>query len=122
MKKLKILLRRRKNYLLNLRNNEVALNNLQIAIERLVAAEIKKANEEKARKAAVLLKLNEKPVLKPIVKPRRKPKPIKKPGPNAESGVKIPEPVKPNQLQRLKYTFNSCKSGSCKIEQHVGYS
>jgi murein hydrolase activator len=38
-----------------LRNNEVALDKLQKAIESLVAAEIKKANDEKARKAASAL-------------------------------------------------------------------
>ncbi len=42
-----------KNLLVKLRKNEVALNNLQVAIERLVAEEIKKANQEKARKAAL---------------------------------------------------------------------
>jgi len=52
--KLKNLTSKEKKLLVKLRNNEVALNNLQIVIERLVAAEIKKANEEKARKAAVI--------------------------------------------------------------------
>lgn len=41
-----------KNLLVKLRDNEQALNKLQVAIEALIAAEIKKANEEKARKAA----------------------------------------------------------------------
>jgi murein hydrolase activator len=52
--KIKSLTSQEKSLLVKLRNNEVALNNLQIAIERLVASEIKKANEEKARKAAVV--------------------------------------------------------------------
>jgi murein hydrolase activator len=51
--KIKNLTSQEKTLLVKLKNNEAALNNLQIAIERLVAAEIKKANEEKARKAAV---------------------------------------------------------------------
>ncbi len=51
--KVKKLTTQEKNLLTKLRNNEVALNNLQIAIERLVAEEIKKANQEKARKAAL---------------------------------------------------------------------
>jgi murein hydrolase activator len=52
--KVKKLTSQEKTLLVRLRNNEAALNNLQIAIERLVAAEIKKANEEKARKAATV--------------------------------------------------------------------
>lgn len=51
--KVKKLTTQEKNLLTKLRNNEVALNNLQIAIERIVAEEIKKANQEKARKAAL---------------------------------------------------------------------
>lgn len=52
--KIKNLTTQEKKLLVKLRNNEVALNNLQIAIERIVAEEIKKANQEKARKAAAL--------------------------------------------------------------------
>ena len=52
--KIKNLTSQEKTLLVKLRNNEVALNKLQIAIENVVAAEIKKANEEKARKAANL--------------------------------------------------------------------
>jgi murein hydrolase activator len=52
--KVKNLTSQEKTLLVKLRNNEAALNNLQIAIERLVAAELKKANEEKARKAAAV--------------------------------------------------------------------
>ena len=51
--KVKNLTSQEKKLLVKLRNNEVALNNLQLAIERLVAEEIKKANQEKARKAAL---------------------------------------------------------------------
>ncbi len=51
--KVKKLTTQEKNLLTKLRKNEVALNNLQVAIERLVAEEIKKANQEKARKAAL---------------------------------------------------------------------
>jgi len=52
--KVKSLTSQEKTLLVKLRNNEVALNKLQVAIENIVAAEIKKANEEKARKAAFL--------------------------------------------------------------------
>lgn len=52
--KIKNLTSQEKTLLVKLRNNEVALSKLQIAIENVVAAEIKKANEEKARKAANL--------------------------------------------------------------------
>ncbi len=51
--KVKNLTSQEKKLLVKLRNNEVALNKLQYAIEALIAAEIKKANEEKARRAAV---------------------------------------------------------------------
>jgi len=50
--KIKNLTSQEKKLLVKLRNNEIALNKLQVAIEALVAAEIKKANEEKIRKAA----------------------------------------------------------------------
>ena len=50
--KVKNLTSQEKTLLIRLRNNEIALNKLQAAIEKIVAAEIKKATEEKARKAA----------------------------------------------------------------------
>ncbi len=50
--KIKNLTSQEKTLLIRLRNNEIALNKLQAAIEKIVAAEIKKATEEKARKAA----------------------------------------------------------------------
>lgn len=50
--KIKNLSSQEKTLLIKLRNNEIALNKLQIAIENIVVAEIRKANEEKARKAA----------------------------------------------------------------------
>ena len=53
--KIKNLTSQEKTLLIKLRNNEIALNKLQIAIENIVVAEIKKANEEKARKAASAL-------------------------------------------------------------------
>lgn len=53
--KIKSLTSQEKTLLIKLRNNEIALNKLQIAIENIVVAEIRKANEEKARKAASAL-------------------------------------------------------------------
>lgn len=50
--KIKNLTSQEKTLLVKLRNNEVALSKLQTAIENIVIAEIKKANEEKARKSA----------------------------------------------------------------------
>jgi len=49
--KIKSLTSQEKSLLIKLRNNEIALNKLQVAIENIVAAEIKKAQQEKARKA-----------------------------------------------------------------------
>lgn len=50
--KVKSLTSQEKKLLVKLREKETALNQLQNAIESLVAAEIRKANEEKARKAS----------------------------------------------------------------------
>ena len=89
--KIKNLTSQEKTLLVKLRNNEVALNKLQIAIENVVAAEIKKANEEKARKAANLA--NER---KAIADAERKAKARaeaeNKSKSKTESGKKIAEP------------------------------
>ena len=53
--KIKSLTSQEKTILIKLRNNEIALNKLQTAIENIVVAEIRKANEVKARKAASAL-------------------------------------------------------------------
>lgn len=58
--KIKNLTSQEKKLLTKLRNNEAALNKLQSSIEALVAAEIRKANEEKARKAEALADKNAK--------------------------------------------------------------
>ena len=90
--KIKNLTSQEKTLLVKLRNNEVALNKLQIAIENVVAAEIKKANEEKARKAANLA--NER---KAIADAERKAKARaeaeNKSKSKTESGKKIAEPT-----------------------------
>ncbi len=51
-KAIKKLSKQEKNLLRKLKENEAALGKLQTAIENLIASEIRKANEEKARKAA----------------------------------------------------------------------
>ena len=58
--KIKSLTTQEKKLLVKLRENETALNKLQVAIEALVAAEIRKANEEKARKAAAIAEADRK--------------------------------------------------------------
>jgi len=52
--KIKNLTSQEKKLLGKLRDNEAALRKLQVSIESLVASEIKKANEEKAKKAEAL--------------------------------------------------------------------
>jgi septal ring factor EnvC (AmiA/AmiB activator) len=49
---IKSLTKQEKNLLKKLKENEAALGKLQAAIENLIASEIRKANEEKAKKAA----------------------------------------------------------------------
>lgn len=58
--KIKNLTTQEKKLLKKLRDNETALNKMQFAIEALVAAEIRKANEEKARKASELAEADRK--------------------------------------------------------------
>jgi len=53
---IKRLTKQEKNLLKKLKENEAALGKLQRAIEALIAEEIRKANEEKARKAALAAK------------------------------------------------------------------
>jgi len=90
--KIKNLTSQEKTLLVKLRNNETALKNLQIAIERLVAAEIKKANEEKARKAAAVAENNR--------KARAKAQADKKEIAKSESGAKSSEIVKAEPIAK----------------------
>jgi septal ring factor EnvC (AmiA/AmiB activator) len=89
--KIKNLTSQEKNLLVKLRNNEVALNNLQMAIERLVAEEIKKANQEKARKAALAAESDRKAKADADKKARA----------NAEPGSKVTEPAKAEPIARV---------------------
>lgn len=91
--KIKNLTSQEKKLLVKLRDNEVALNKLQVAIENLVAAEIKKANEEKARKAAATAEATRKANAEAERKARIKAEADKKAKPKAEPASKTTTPV-----------------------------
>ena len=82
--KIKKLSAQEKKLLAKLRANEVALNKLQTAIESLVAAEIKKANEEKARKAAAIAEADRKATAEADRKARLKAEAVKRIKPKSE--------------------------------------
>lgn len=98
--KIKNLTSQEKKLLVKLRNNEVALNNLQIAIERLVAEEIKKANQEKARKAAALAEKERK--TRAEADRKAKAEADKKARANADPSVKSPEPAKAEPISKAE--------------------
>lgn len=97
--KIKSLTSQEKNLLVKLRNNEVALNNLQIAIEKLVAEEIKKANQEKARKAALVAESERK--ARYDAERKAKADADKKAKTNTNPGMKVTEPAKSEPLARV---------------------
>jgi septal ring factor EnvC (AmiA/AmiB activator) len=100
--KIKNLTSQEKTLLVKLRNNEVALNKLQIAIENVVAAEIKKANEEKARKAANLAN-ERKATAEAERKAKAKAESENKSKSKTETGKKIAEP-KAEPIARVEET------------------
>ena len=100
--KVKNLTSQEKTLLVKLRNNEVALNKLQIAIENVVAAEIKKANEEKARKAANLAN-ERKATAEAERKAKAKAESENKSKSKTETGKKIAEP-KAEPIARVEET------------------
>jgi len=100
--KIKNLTSQEKKLLVKLRNNEVALNNLQIAIERLVAEEIKKANQEKARKAAALAETERKARAEADRKAKAKAEADKKARANADPASKSPEPEKTVPIAKVE--------------------
>jgi septal ring factor EnvC (AmiA/AmiB activator) len=102
--KIKNLTSQEKKLLVKLRNNEVALNNLQVAIERLVAEEIKKANQEKARKAAIAAETERKSRAEADRKAKAKAEADRKARAKAEPGVKVPEPVKAEPIAKADAT------------------
>lgn len=100
--KIKNLTTQEKNLLVKLRNNEVALNNLQIAIERLVAKEIKKATQEKARKAAALAETQRKSRAEADRKAKLKADAQKKAIVKAERGVRATELAKSEPIAKAE--------------------
>lgn len=103
-----------KKLLVKLRNNEAALNNLQIAIENLVAAEIKKANEEKLRKAAATAELDRKAAAERKAKAKAeadkkaKANPgVKTPAANAPESKPKAEETKPAVVKSAPVSSNS---------------
>jgi len=99
--KIKNLTSQEKKLLVKLRNNEVALNNLQIAIERLVAEEIKKANQEKARKAAALAEADRKARAEANRKAKVTAESDKKSHANTDPGVKTADAAKSEPLAKV---------------------
>lgn len=108
--KIKNLTTQEKQILVKLRENEVALNKLQIAIETLVANEIKKANEEKARKAALAAeaerKANALAEKKATAEAERKAKlkaeADKKATTKTETKTALPEPSKTQEIAKVE--------------------
>lgn len=99
--KIKSLTSQEKNLLVKLRNNEVALNNLQVAIEKLVAEEIKKANQEKARKAALAAETERKARAEADRKAKAKSEADKKTRATAEPGVKVTAEAKAEPIAKV---------------------
>ena len=97
--KIKNLTSQEKKLLVKLRENEVALDKLQLAIENLVAAEIKKANDEKARKAALAAETERKSMAENERK-ARKAEAEKKGKSKAEPSTKLPEPAAPEPIAK----------------------
>jgi len=99
--KIKNLTSQEKTLLVKLRNNEIALNKLQIAIENIVVAEIKKANEEKARKAASALAVA-KAAAENERKAKAKAEADKKSKARSKPSSKSPEPSKSEPVARVE--------------------
>ncbi|MEI8046644.1 MAG: peptidoglycan DD-metalloendopeptidase family protein [Bacteroidota bacterium] len=98
--KIKNLTSQEKKLLVKLRENEVALDKLQLAIENLVAAEIKKANDEKARKAALVAETERKAMAENERKARIKAEAEKKVKSKTEPGARLPEPAAPEPIAK----------------------
>jgi septal ring factor EnvC (AmiA/AmiB activator) len=105
--KIKNLTTQEKKLLVKLRNNEVALNKLQVAIEALVAAEIKKANEEKIRKAQLAADAERRAIAEADRKARAKAEADKKANAKATSGAKTNESVKSEPIASAEVSHSS---------------
>ena len=102
--KIKTLSSQEKKLLSKLRANEIALNKLQIAIEAVVAAEIKKANEEKARALAATAEANRKAAAEIERKAKLKAEAEKKSKAKTDPNAKLPEPAKPEPIAKVEET------------------
>jgi septal ring factor EnvC (AmiA/AmiB activator) len=100
--KIKNLTSQEKKLLVKLRNNEVALNKLQAAIEALVASEIKKANEEKIKKAAATAAAEKRAAAEADRKARAKAEADKKSRSKADPNIRTPEPVKEEAIAKVE--------------------
>jgi len=100
--KIKSLTSYEKKLLVKLRNNEEALNKLKTAIEALVAAEIKKANEEKARKAIAAAEVERKAKAEADRKALAKTEANKKARAKSDAGAKTPEPARPEPVVKAE--------------------
>jgi murein hydrolase activator len=108
--KIKNLTTHEKKLLVKLRNNEEALNKLQAAIEALVAAEIKKANEEKARKAMLAAEAERKANAESERKARLKEEANKKNKSKSDAGTKTPEPATHELIAKVEESHNAVVS------------
>ncbi len=102
--KVKNLTSQEKKLLVKLRNNEVALNKLQVAIEAIVAAEIKKANEEKIKKAAAVAAAEKRAAAEADRKARAKAEADKKAKSKTEPAGKTTEPPKEEAITKVEET------------------
>jgi murein hydrolase activator len=100
--KIKNLTSQEKKLLVKLRNNEVALNKLQAAIEALVASEIKKANEEKIKKAAATAAAEKRAAAEADRKARAKAEADKKSRSKADPNIRTPEPAKEEAIAKVE--------------------
>ncbi len=102
--KIKNLTTQEKNLLIKLRKNEEALNKLQIAIEAVVATEIRKANEEKAKKAAAVAEAGRRAIAEADRKARAKAEAEMRARKKAAPGVKKNEPPMREPIARVEET------------------
>jgi murein DD-endopeptidase MepM/ murein hydrolase activator NlpD len=105
--KIKSLTTQEKKLLVKLRNNEVALNKLQVAIEALVVAEIKKANEEKIRKAQLAAEAERRATAEADRKNKAKSESDKSANAKASTNAKTTESSKSEPLASVNATRTS---------------
>jgi len=100
--KVKNLTSQEKKLLVKLRNNEVALNKLQVAIEAIIAAEIKKANDEKIKKAAAVAAAEKRAAAEADRKARAKAEADKKMKSKTDPAAKTTEPPKEEAIAKVE--------------------